>query len=220
MPLFHIAIDKLVPVEQTNFSAEKVLQALIEGNLDTVFGCRLVASQFSTGAKHAGRIDTLALSEDNNPVIIEYKKVESSELINQSLFYLAWLNDHRGDFEIAVQKALGPKVGVDWSDGDASGAFDPSKIEVKVEPSKAAGEVVAGDPLEIKVTVTNNGTVPLFRLRAQTKSDAGIFDGKEFVFGKIEPGKSRTWTTPMGWCETEGYKAGSSAVLPKDAPRV
>ena len=115
MPLFHIAIDKLVPVEQTNFSAEKVLQALIEGNLDTVFGCRLVASQFSTGAKHAGRIDTLALSEDNNPVIIEYKKVESSELINQSLFYLAWLNDHRGDFEIAVQKALGPKVGVDWS---------------------------------------------------------------------------------------------------------
>ena len=38
--------------------------------------------------QHAGRIDSLALSEEDNPVIIEYKKVESSELINQSLFYL------------------------------------------------------------------------------------------------------------------------------------
>jgi predicted transport protein len=63
-----------------------------------------------------GRIDTLALSEDGNPVIIEYKRVASSELVNQSLFYLSWLHDHHGDFEIAVQKALGPAVSIDWSD--------------------------------------------------------------------------------------------------------
>lgn len=116
MALFAIANAKLSAIEQTNFDAEKVLQELIESNLQTVFACRLVGSQFATGPQHAGRIDTLALSEDNNPVIIEYKKVESSELINQSLFYLAWLGDHRGDFEIAVQKALGPGVEVDWSD--------------------------------------------------------------------------------------------------------
>ena len=34
----------------------------------------------------------------------------------QSLFYLAWIQDHRGDFEIAAQKSLGNKVEVDWSD--------------------------------------------------------------------------------------------------------
>lgn len=56
------------------------------------------------------------MSEEDNPVIIEYKKVESSELINQSLFYLHWIQDHKGDFEIAVQKALGNGVQVDWSD--------------------------------------------------------------------------------------------------------
>jgi RecB family endonuclease NucS len=78
-----------------------------------VFNCRLVATEFPTGAQHAGRIDTLALSEDNNPVIIEYKNVESSDLINQSLFYLAWLHDHRGDFQIAAQRALGPNTEVD-----------------------------------------------------------------------------------------------------------
>jgi predicted transport protein len=116
MPLFAVSKQELASVEQTNFPNEKTLQSLIESNLETVFNCRFVASEFPTGPQHAGRIDTLALSEDNNPVIIEYKKVESSELINQSLFYLHWMHDHRGDFEIAAQKALGPNTEVDWAD--------------------------------------------------------------------------------------------------------
>ena len=116
MPLFSISRKALSTVDQTNFSAEKDLQALIEKNLQTVFGCRFVASEFPTGATHAGRIDTLALSEDNNPVIVEYKKVESSDLINQSLFYLSWIRDHLGDFTIAAQKELGADVVVDASD--------------------------------------------------------------------------------------------------------
>ena len=116
MPIFDISGELLSAVEQKNFALEKDLQFLIERNLETVFDCRFIASEFSTGAQHAGRIDSLALSEEDNPVIIEYKKVESSELINQSLFYLHWIQDHKGDFEIAVQKRLGSGVKVDWSD--------------------------------------------------------------------------------------------------------
>jgi predicted transport protein len=116
VPIFKITEQTLSVVEQTNFSYEKELQGLVEKNLETLFGCRFVASEFSTGSEHAGRIDTLALSEENNPVIIEYKKAASSSLITQSLFYLSWISDHRGDFEIAVQKELGVDVGVDWSD--------------------------------------------------------------------------------------------------------
>lgn len=116
MPLFEIDKDNITSIEYINFKTERVLQRLVENNLDTMFSCRLIASEFSTGTQHGGRIDTLALSEDNNPVIIEYKKVESSELINQSLFYLSWIHDHRGDFEIAVQKQLGHGVEIDWSD--------------------------------------------------------------------------------------------------------
>lgn len=116
MPLFEISNGKLASIEQKNFLFEKELQHIVEKNLTTIFNCRFVASEFSTGSQHAGRIDTLALSEDNNPVIIEYKKVESSELINQSLYYLSWIYDHKGDFEIAVQKILGKSVEVDWTD--------------------------------------------------------------------------------------------------------
>ena len=116
MPLFEINKQILKPISQTNVDTEKQLQSLIEENLQVVFNSRFVASEFSTGAVHAGRIDTLALSEDNNPVLIEYKKIESSDLINQSLFYLSWINDHRGDFEIAAKKALGNDIEIDWSD--------------------------------------------------------------------------------------------------------
>ena len=116
MPLFAICDSSLAPIRQTNFDKEKRLQNLVEVSLQPVFNCRLVASEFSTGSRHGGRTDSLALSEDNNPVIIEYKKVESSELINQSLFYLSWIHDHRGDFHLAAQKALGNDIEVDWSD--------------------------------------------------------------------------------------------------------
>lgn len=116
MPFFQIQGQTLRLVKSTNFNVEKELQVLIEQNLGTTFNCRFIASEFSTGAEHAGRIDTLALSEDNNPVIIEYKKVESSELINQSLYYAAWIHDHKGDFQVAVNKALGTGIEVDWSE--------------------------------------------------------------------------------------------------------
>src|SRR5258708_7519125 len=116
MPLFQITDKKLAQVEQTNFALEKNLQGLIEDNLPVAFGCRFIASEFSTGVVHAGRIDTLALSENNNPVIIEYKKVASAELLTQSHFYLAWIHDHKGDFEKAARKALGPHTEVDWTD--------------------------------------------------------------------------------------------------------
>jgi RecB family endonuclease NucS len=102
MPFFQIEGPKLALIRPTNFAVEREIQKLVEDNLLTVFNCRLVAREFSTGQQHAGRIDTLAISEDDNPVIIEYKKVESSELITQSLYYLSWLNDHRGDFQVAA----------------------------------------------------------------------------------------------------------------------
>ena len=116
MPLFQINDKSLSVVKAKNFALEKDLQSLIESSLEVVFSCRFVASEFLTGVQHAGRIDTLALSEDNNPVIIEYKKIESSELINQSLYYLSWIRDHRGDFQIAANRKLGNDIEIDWED--------------------------------------------------------------------------------------------------------
>ena len=116
MPLFHIEKNKLIMAKPVNFGKEKDIQTLIENNLQVVFNCRFIETEFSTGAEHAGRIDTLALSEDNNPVIIEYKKIASSELVTQSLYYLSWITDHKGDFQLAVNKRLGENIKIDWDD--------------------------------------------------------------------------------------------------------
>jgi predicted transport protein len=114
MPVFHNIQGQLSVVPLTDFALEKDLQKLIETNLEVTFGSKFVASEFSTGSVHGGRIDTLALSEDGNPVIIEYKKVETSGLINQALFYLDWIKDHKGDFEVKAKQVLG-EVEIDWS---------------------------------------------------------------------------------------------------------
>ena len=83
MPLFHIDKNKITTAKLINFGKEREIQTLIENNLEVVFNCKFIESEFSTGSEHAGRIDTIALSEDNNPVIIEYKKNASSELVTK-----------------------------------------------------------------------------------------------------------------------------------------
>ena len=96
---------------------EKRLQALIERHLDTFLHVRFVASEYSTGKTHAGRIDTLGLDENFCPAIIEYKRNANANVINQGLFYLDWLMDHRGEFELLVLRRFGQETAdkIDWS---------------------------------------------------------------------------------------------------------
>lgn len=98
-------------------SLEKSLQVLIEKHLDTFLGVRFLATEYSTGKTHGGRIDTLGIDENGCPVIIEYKRATNENVINQGLFYLDWLMDHRGEFELLVMKKLGTEVSeeIEWS---------------------------------------------------------------------------------------------------------
>ena len=103
-------LDHGVATEMTGGSValEKALQTVIEANMDTLFGVRFLATEYSTGAKHGGRIDSLGIDENGSPVIFEYKRSMNENVINQGLFYLDWLMDHRGDFAMLVQQKLGP----------------------------------------------------------------------------------------------------------------
>jgi hypothetical protein len=88
MPVFRIKGGKAEQLEPVvGFpKLEKGLQAFVESNLEALFGVRFVASEFSTGGRHHGRIDTLGLDEDGAPVVIEYKHVENETVITQGLF--------------------------------------------------------------------------------------------------------------------------------------
>jgi len=110
MPLYVIQGKNVHQLRASRFSLEKELQRLCEANLPQLFGVRFIASEFSTGGRQPGRIDTLGLDQDGSPTITEYKRSQKDNVINQGLFYLDWLVDHKGDFVIAAQRQLGEQV--------------------------------------------------------------------------------------------------------------
>ncbi len=115
MPLYHLGNKNAEQLKSAPFTSERELQRLFEANLESLLGVRFVGSEFTTGDRQRGRIDTLGLDQDGTPTIIEYKKASKENIINQGLFYLDWLVDHKGDFAIAAQKALGSDIEIDWS---------------------------------------------------------------------------------------------------------
>ena len=115
--LFRIQAGKATELPGKASDLERPLQILIEQNLEALLGVRFLASEHSTGKTHAGRIDTLGIDEDNCPVILEYKRSKGENVINQGLFYLDWLMDHKAEFELLVLKRYGEKVAdaIDWA---------------------------------------------------------------------------------------------------------
>ncbi len=105
--LFRTNNGTVEELKGTSVALEKSLQTLIEQNLETFLGIRFLASEHSTGKVHSGRVDTLGIDENGCPVIIEYKRALNENVINQGLFYLDWLMDHKADFRWLVMDRIG-----------------------------------------------------------------------------------------------------------------
>lgn len=73
LKLFRINEAGAQELQSSASSLEKPLQDMIERNMDVFFGVRFLASEYSTGKKHGGRIDSLGIDENGSPVIFEYK---------------------------------------------------------------------------------------------------------------------------------------------------
>lgn len=106
--------NKVDEVHSKPVLLEKELQTLIEDNMQIFFGVTFIKSEFSMPN---GRIDSLGLDENNCPVIFEYKRHLNENVINQGLFYLDWLLDHKADFRYLVEVVLGKEKSnsIDWT---------------------------------------------------------------------------------------------------------
>lgn len=116
LKLFRIGGKSVTKVHGASVALERSLQSLIEENLETFLGVRFLASEYRTSQDHNGRMDTIGIDENGCPVIIEYKRASNINVINQGLFYLDWLVNHRGDFEMLVLKKFGQATAdtVEW----------------------------------------------------------------------------------------------------------
>ena len=115
--LFKIKAGTTTELPGSSHGLEKPLQIVFEENLLTLLGVHFLASEHSTGRVHGGRIDTLGIDENGCPVIIEYKRAVSENVVNQGLYYLDWLLDHRAEFKLLVMERQGKDAvdKIDWS---------------------------------------------------------------------------------------------------------
>ena len=115
--LFQINGNTVSPIEGKSVAVERSLQTLIEKHMEAFLGVRFLASEYLTGKVHGGRIDSLGLDENGCPVIIEYKRSLNENVINQGLFYLDWLFDHKAEFTLLVQQKFGKQEAenINWS---------------------------------------------------------------------------------------------------------
>lgn len=116
LKLFRNSGNGVIELPSASVELEKSLQTFIEENSETMLGVRLLASEYATGKTHGGRIDTLGIDENACPVIVEYKRAINENVINQGLFYLDWLLDHKAEVKLLVLDKYGREEAdrIDW----------------------------------------------------------------------------------------------------------
>ncbi len=109
VPIFQINGSRLKKLNLVPLDKEKMLQKLVEENLSEVLDMAFLASEYTT--TFGGRIDTLAVDPSGAPVIIEYKRNQNDNVINQALSYLKWLKSQKsGFFEKLIQDNLDAEI--------------------------------------------------------------------------------------------------------------
>ena len=106
------------------------------------------------------------------------------------------------------------------SSGRHADAYPPG-VEVKVETDRPDNEVTAGEPMNLKVTVTNKGADDaLPPLRGRRRATTRCSTTRSSSSASSSRARRRRRSCRLGWCEVEGPQDRlDGAELPKDAPR-
>ncbi len=163
---------------------EKELQTVIENNMEAFFGVTFLASEYCT--TDGGRMDSIGIDENHCPVIFEYKRSIKENVINQGLFYLNWLLDHKDSFKVLVIDKLGLKeaANIDWTmprvvciAGDFT-KYDESAIKQMNRNISLIRYKKFGDDLLMFEQVNENiaSSIPDVELSVKAKASDKTFD--------------------------------------------
>ncbi len=97
------------------------------------------------------------------------------------------------------------RLGVDWTDAPDGRAPND--------------DVTAGEPMELRVTVTNHGNLPVYRLRGTTGSDNPYFENKELRLREDRRRPEPHGQRRAGLLRRRGRKVGSSKPVDENARR-
>ena len=93
--IFSIRNGKARKLQPVKNQREKNIQKIFEDHLEQILDIKLIGSEVQTTVR--GRIDTLGIDNQGNPVIIEYKMRGERAAISQAMGYLDWLRQHGRD---------------------------------------------------------------------------------------------------------------------------
>jgi predicted transport protein len=175
MALFLINNRKAEKIPPVKIGLEKDIQKIFEENLNEILNITFLASEHSTS--FGGRIDSLGIDNNGSPVIIEYKRSQNDNVINQGLSYLRWLLDHKADFEFLIRKVK-INVEIDWT--------SPRVVCVAGSYNKFDLDTVDLLPINIellKFKVYQNNTL---LVEPETQQKVRISTSKVFNKGKKE----------------------------------
>jgi len=100
----------------------------------------------------------------------------------------------QGEQQTKLAAALSA-IGVDWS-APAAGDAGTASLQASFALQPGA-QIRAGDVVKIAGTVTNSGSAPAYQVIARVQSEDRVFDETELVFGKVDPGQTRTWNAAI-----------------------
>jgi len=126
------------------------------------------------------RLLAAAKSRSERPKLLETLQPELKKVYNDELG--------------VIQQKLA-EYDVDWSAGPSPEETD---LSLEASTSKPDGEAIrAGEKVELSATLTNDGDTPVYRVKAISDSANNVLDDKEFIFGKVEPGESKSWSVDV-----------------------
>src|SRR5665647_289743 len=105
--LFWINEQKMEELRMEDVALSGEQKSLIERNISTMFGLRLITGDYQMSDSHSLAIDTLALDANDHPVIVYYRRPYVTDTVNRGLSAMAWLHSHHSEFQLLVMHHLG-----------------------------------------------------------------------------------------------------------------
>lgn len=128
-------------------------------------------------APAANRQDILA----HLPQFVEDQKTKQYGLIHQSLL----------------------RRGFDWSPGPAPSDGQKAILRMNIHSNRQGNAIRGGETGTVTVSLTNEGSAPAYQVRGLSESDYSYFDERELMFGRIDPGQSKSYELKLAVSEHE-----------------
>ena len=167
--VFRINSEKIHELPHKNFQSEKILQIMIEKNLNKVFeDLEFLTTEFKINDL---RPDTVAFDfEKNCFVIIEYKNIKNKQILDQGATYFRMLMEQSHSFVLLYNRNKGKQYDVSNFNWDESYVIFVSPEFTKYQ----IGASGIGIPVRLfRISYYDNEIITLERIEEQLNSKLG-----------------------------------------------